>query len=94
MDNGEKNITIVDEQGNEHLCEILFTFDSDDTGKSYVIYSPIGEVDEDGDPLYHASSYIPNEEGEDGDLFPIETDEEWEMVEEVLNTFLEDEEEE
>lgn len=93
MENGEKNITIIDEEGNEHLCEILFTFDSDDTGKSYVVYSPIGEVDEDGEPLYHASSYVANDDEQDGDLFPVETEEEWEMVEEVLNTFLGEDEE-
>ncbi len=93
MDNGEKHITIIDEQGNEHLCEILFTFDSEDTGKSYVVYSPIGEVDEEGDPIYHASSFIPSEDEQDGDLFAIETDEEWEMIEEILNTFLDDEDE-
>ena len=27
-----------------------------------------------------------------GNLFPIESDEEWSMVEEVINTFVEDEE--
>ncbi|GGE74947.1 DUF1292 domain-containing protein [Priestia taiwanensis] len=92
MTHGEQQITIIDEEGNEHLCQILFTFESDDTGKSYVIYSPIGEFDEDGDPIYHASSFEANEEGEDGDLFPVETEEEWEMIEEVLNTFLTEEE--
>lgn len=34
----ENKITIVDENGNEQLCEILFTFDSDQYNKSYVIY--------------------------------------------------------
>ena len=28
----------------------------------------------------------------EGNLLPIETDEEWDMVEEVINTFAEDEE--
>lgn len=46
----ENQITIVDEKGNEHLCEIIFTFDAEKFGKkSYVVFSPIGEVDEDGD---------------------------------------------
>ena len=45
----ENQITIVDEKGNEHLCEIIFTFDAEKFGKkSYVVFSPIGEVDEDG----------------------------------------------
>ena len=36
MENGENNITVVDENGNEQLCEIFFTFDSDKFNKSYV----------------------------------------------------------
>jgi uncharacterized protein YrzB (UPF0473 family) len=94
MEHGEdRQITIVDEEGNEILCNIILTFESDDYGKSYVIYSPVGqEFDEDGDPIYHASSFIPAEDGEDGELYPIESDEEWEMVEEVLNTFFDEEE--
>ncbi|MCR3887953.1 DUF1292 domain-containing protein, partial [Bacillus paralicheniformis] len=30
----------------------------------------------------------------DGELMPIETEEEWDMIEETLNTFLADEDEE
>ncbi|MGN1275893.1 MAG: hypothetical protein ACI4UK_02740 [Floccifex sp.] len=29
---------------------------------------------------------------EQGNLYPIQSDEEWDMVEEVINTFVEDEE--
>ncbi|MCY8817590.1 DUF1292 domain-containing protein, partial [Bacillus atrophaeus] len=42
----------------------------------------------------HASSFTPNADGEDGELTPIETDEEWDMIEETLNTFLAEEDEE
>ncbi|ATH92585.1 hypothetical protein ACH95_10255 [Bacillus glycinifermentans] len=93
MEHGEKNITIVDDKGNEQLCEVLFTFDSDKFDKSYVLYYPI-EAQDDEEIEIHASSFIPNENGEDGELMPIETDEEWDMIEETLNTFLADEEEE
>ena len=93
MNHDEKHITVVDEEGNEQLCEVLFTFDSDEFGKSYVLYYPVGaEEDDEEDIEIHASAFIPKEDGEDGDLMPIETDEEWDMIEEVLNTFLEDEE--
>lgn len=95
MENGEKQITVVDEQGNEQLCEILFTFESDRFGKSYVLYYPISSENEDEEEIeIHASSFVPNDNGEDGDLEPIETEEEWDMVEEMLNTFFENEEEE
>ena len=37
-----EHITIIDENGNEELYEILFTFDSDDFEKSYVLVYPAG----------------------------------------------------
>jgi uncharacterized protein YrzB (UPF0473 family) len=93
MNHDEKHITVVDEEGNEQLCEVLFTFDSDEFGKSYVLYYPVGaEEDDEEDIEIHASAFIPKEDGEDGELMPIETDEEWDMIEEVLNTFLDEEE--
>ena len=95
MDHGQENITVVDEQGNEQLCNVLFTFESEEFGKSYVLYYPIGaEEDENEEIEIHASSFSPNENGEDGELLPIESEEEWEMIEEMLNTFLDEEEEE
>lgn len=74
---------ITDENGNEKRMIILFTFDSDDFNSKYVVYQ---DPDGDNDEVF-AAKY--NDEGE---LFPIESDEEWEMVEEVVNTFAEDEE--
>ncbi|KKK33111.1 hypothetical protein WQ57_24540 [Mesobacillus campisalis] len=95
MDHGENNITVVDENGNEQLCEVLFTFDSEEFGKSYVLYYPIGaEEDEDEEIEIHASAFTPTEDNQDGELMPIETDEEWDMIEEMLETFLAEQEEE
>lgn len=95
MNHGENNITVVDEDGNEQLCEVLFTFDSEEFGKSYVLYYPVGADEDDEDDIeIHASAFMPTEDGSDGELTPIETDEEWDMVEEMLNTFLEQDEEE
>ena len=90
----EKNITVVDDEGNEQLCEVLFTFDSDEFGKSYVLYYPVSAEDDDEEIEIHASSFVPSEDGEDGNLMPIETDEEWDLIEEMLNTFLAEEDEE
>lgn len=84
-------ITLVDEEGNERLYEILFTFDSEDFNKSYVVLYPAGTSendDEDEEVELQAFAYIEDEGGHSGNLEPIETDEEWDMVEEVLNTFL------
>lgn len=93
MDHGEKNITVVDEEGNEQLCEVLFTFNSDEFGKSYVLYYPIGEEDDEEEIEIHASAFIPSDDNTDGELQPIETDEEWDLIEEMLNTFLAEQEE-
>lgn len=88
----DNRIVIPDENGDEHLFEILFTFDVDSTGTSYMVLAPEGSSeDEDEEVEVHAFRYE-DEEGEDLSLFPIETEEEWEMVEELLNTFTADEE--
>lgn len=92
----ENQITIVDEDGNEHLCDIVLTFPSDRFGdKIYVVYAPIGEYDEDGEPIYDAAIVEPDEGDEAGGrLVPIESEEEWEMVQEVFNTLMDEEGEE
>jgi uncharacterized protein YrzB (UPF0473 family) len=95
MDHGENNITVVDENGNEQLCEVLFTFDSEEFGKSYVLYYPLGADESDDEEIeIHASSFVPTEDNQDGELMPIETDEEWDMIEEMLETFLAEQDEE
>ena len=35
----ENELTVIDENGNETLCQILFTFQSEKTGKKFVIFS-------------------------------------------------------
>lgn len=94
MEHGEKHITVVDENGNEQLCEVLFTFESEDFGKSYVFYYPIGsEYDDEEETEIHVSAFIPSEGEQEGELQPIETEEEWDMIEEVWNTFCAEQEE-
>jgi uncharacterized protein YrzB (UPF0473 family) len=50
------------------------------------------KLDDDEEDEYHAASFDP-EDGDEGTLGQIETDEEWDLIEEVLESFLEDEEE-
>lgn len=90
----EDRIVIPDENGDEHLFQVLFTFDVDATGHSYMVLAPEGSNDseEDDEIEVHAFRYE-EPEGEELSLFPIESEEEWEMVEELLNTFSEEEEE-
>lgn len=86
----ENYITVVDEQGNEELYRVLFTFESKEHHKSYVVVYPAG-VSDDEEIALQAYSFTENERGDAGDLKPIETDEEWDMVEEVLEAFLDEE---
>ena len=90
----EQQITIVDENGNEQLCEILFYFHSDEFNKDYVLYYPIGEEDENGEIIVHASAFVQSDENTEGELMPIETEEEWDVVEEMYNTFVQEQEDE
>lgn len=84
----EKQLTFIDDEGNEILCEILFTFESKEFNKNYVLFYPATEAEEE-DIEVMAASFMPGEDG-DGELQPIETDEEWELIEEVLGQFDED----
>jgi len=98
MEHGQEHITVVDEHGNEQLFEVLFTFESEDFGKSYVLYFPVGaDEDEEGEIEIHASSFTENLDSDEkvsgGELRLVDTEEEWDMIEEMLNTFLAEEEE-
>lgn len=83
--------TIINDEGLEIECEILFTFNSKEYLKDYVVYTPIDDkyVDEEGYSQICVYSYIENGDGEGG-LQPIEDDAEWEMIEEIIDSYLEE----
>ncbi|WP_068674417.1 DUF1292 domain-containing protein [Oceanobacillus sp. Castelsardo] len=85
----KERIIVPDENGEEHLFEVLFTFDVDQTGNSYIAVVPVEQADDEEVEVY-AFRYEETEK-EDITLFPIESDEEWEMVEEMLNTLADEE---
>ncbi|MUV39547.1 UPF0473 protein [Lentibacillus sp. JNUCC-1] len=87
----KERIIIPDENGEEHLFEVLFTFDVDETEQSYIAVVPAEQVNEDEVEVY-AFRYQEQDEENDLSLFPIESDEEWQIVEEMLNTLAEEEE--
>lgn len=75
--------TIVNDKGEEIECEILFTFDSDETKKSYIVYTD-NTVDEDGSTKVYASVYDPT--GQNPALMPIESEKEWLVIENILSS--------
>ncbi len=83
----EGQLIFVDENQNEVLCDILFTYDSEEFGKSYVFFSPV--TDEESREVAVAS-FIPSEDGI-GELQAVESDEEWEMLEEVFESYASEE---
>ena len=89
MSNKENHLTFIDEQGNEVLCEILFTFNSEEFNKNYVLFYPVGSEDEDGNIEVMAASYVEGEDGTCGELQDITSDEEWALIEEMLESFAE-----
>ena len=76
----DKQMTIRDDQGNEHLVEILFTYEHDERKKKYVFFYEKDNPEE----------VIAMEYTDEGELLEIESDEEYEEVEEVFNTFVEE----
>lgn len=86
----DNKIIFTDEEGNEREFEVLFTFDSEKTQKSYAV---MATEDENGELEVIAAIYTPGEDDEIGDLTPIEDDAEWEMVEKTIDAFFEQDEE-
>ena len=88
----ENKLVIQDAEGSEILCEILFTHYSEKFKKNYVLFYEVAEEDNDEIEVM-AASYEEGKEG-DGQLDPIENEEEWEYIEDLLEAFsLEDEDE-
>ncbi len=84
----EKNsFKVINDKGEEIVCDILFTFDSEETGKSYIVYTD-NSKDDKGNIQVFASIYDPNEENQK--LEPITTDAEWKVIETILNTLQEE----
>jgi uncharacterized protein YrzB (UPF0473 family) len=77
---------IQDEDGNEQEFEIILTFTHPDTSVHYVVYKELADTDEVYAARYEESSDIA------GTLQEIDTDEEFDMIQEVLDAFFADEE--
>lgn len=81
-DNKKNYFTYIDNDGKKTECRILYTFDSEETKKSYIVYTDDSK-DEDGRYRTYASTFDPNKEL--SDLGPIETEREWKLIEGILN---------
>lgn len=86
----EKNtFTVINDEGKEIVCDVLFTFDSDETKKSYVVYTD-NTKDENGNIRVYASIFNPNDNGAGTELLPIQTEKEWKVIEKILESLQEE----
>lgn len=83
----KQKFVVLDENGKEIECEPLFTFESEETGKQYVVYTD-NSVDKDGNVRVFASTYTVSEKG--GELLPIKTEKEWKVIETILESIQEE----
>ena len=80
----ETQMVITDEEGKEHLMQILFTSENEERNAQYVFFYDT----EDKEENVMVMRYIG--ELDSGELIPIEDDEEYDELEEVLNAWEED----
>ena len=77
----EKQMVVTDNEGKEHLMQILFTYDNEERKASYVFFYDSEDPNEEVIVMRYLES---------GELEPIEDDEEYDEVEEVFNAWQED----
>ena len=87
MKEEQMKFKVIDDKGKEIEWEVLFTFESDETGKNYIVYTD-NTTDEEGNTKVYASIYTPNEENLN--LTAIETEKEWKIIETILNELQEE----
>lgn len=79
--NGSNTFTIKNNKGEEIECDLLFTFDSDEFNKSYIVFTD-NSLDENGNVKVYANTY--DKDGNSNELKKIETEEEWAAIEDIL----------
>lgn len=79
----ENKFKIIDKKGKEIEFEVLFTFESDETKKNYMVYTD-NTKDKDENTRVYASVFVPNKEPLE--LLPVETEREWKVIETILES--------
>lgn len=82
----DNKLIVKDKEGNTKEFAVLISMDSEDNTKSYIVFSDLSK-NENGEVEIHANIYEPNKS--EFKLYPIETDEEWKMVNKVVKSAME-----
>lgn len=72
----------INENGDKVEYEALFTFESEETNKNYIVYTD-NTLDQDGNTKVYASIYEPHES--EMKLSPITTEKEWKVIQIILD---------
>ena len=83
----KNTFSMIDENGNEVVYDVLFTFENDETHKNYIVYTD-NKKDEVGNIEVYASIYDP--ENPNSRLEAIKTEKEWKVIETILETLQEE----
>lgn len=83
----ENKFKVIDKDGKEIEFEVLFTFESDETKKNYMVYTD-NSTDEEGNVRVYASIFKPD--AEPLELLPVETEREWKIIETILDSIQEE----
>ncbi len=83
----KKKFYVLNKEGKKVECEPLFTFESDETKKQYVVYTD-NSKDEKGNIRVFASIYNQTKNG--GELLPIKTEKEWKVIETIIESIQEE----
>lgn len=79
----KSSFMVKDNEGKDIECDVLFTFDSEETKKSYIVYTD-NTTDEEGNVKVFASIYDPKVENPV--LEAITDEKEWKIIETILET--------
>lgn len=85
--NKENTFKVIGNDGKELEFEVLFTFESDETKKNYMVYTD-NSIDEEGKVRVYASVFVPD--AEPLELLPVETEREWKIIETILQSIEEE----
>lgn len=83
----KNTFSMLDENGNEVVYDVLFTFESEETNKNYIVYTDNAK-DESGNIEVYASIYDPKDPN--SKLEAITTEKEWKVIETILETLQEE----
>ena len=83
----KNTFSMIDENGKEVVYDVLFTFESEETKKNYIVYTD-NSKDASGNIEVYASIYDPKDPH--SKLEAIETEKEWKVIETILETLQEE----